>query len=302
MRISDYDGRPGARADALCGQTILRSDDDDRYARYSNRGADVDLLAPGTCVISTLPSADGDATQRLTGTSMAAPHVSAAAARYLAANPGTEPGADAASCCAQPAGSTGRSGRDPNWDGPSDTTAPRRLLDVEALLGPPGLRAWVMPQELAVGADTSRRRARVDIQRLGGYDGRCRAQARPAAGRCRHRLVRAGHAGLRRPRRAAHARARGRCVRGPTDAPRRRGWRAADRRAPDSRCGSTGADPSSAGCASRSAVRAPRSIADGRHRSGSPGRSRMRSAASGGRRCGSGSAAGRGGKSPRARA
>ncbi len=64
---------------------------DDTYARYSNYGRDIDIVAPGTCVESTRPTVSGNDTARSSGTSMAAPHVTGAVARYLADHPGTPP-------------------------------------------------------------------------------------------------------------------------------------------------------------------------------------------------------------------
>jgi subtilisin len=168
--ISDFDGLAGGKAEAVCGGASFGSEGDDRFARYSNRGKDIDLLAPGTCVTSTFPTSSGDATQRLTGTSMATPHVTGAVARYLADHPGTEPERVRRLLRA--------SGRldwelasDPGWDGPNDDGTPLRLLDVAAFLGAPGLRVWLAPRDLVVARGTTKRRVRVDVQRLGGYDG-----------------------------------------------------------------------------------------------------------------------------------
>jgi hypothetical protein len=62
-------------------------------------------------------------------------------------------------------------GTDPGWDGPNDAGAPLRLLDVAALLGLPGLRVWLTPRTLDVARRKAHRRVRVDVQRLGGFDG-----------------------------------------------------------------------------------------------------------------------------------
>ena len=43
--ITDYDGAGWGDASDGCS-----GEGDDSYARYSNYGADVDILAPGTCV------------------------------------------------------------------------------------------------------------------------------------------------------------------------------------------------------------------------------------------------------------
>jgi subtilisin family serine protease len=90
--LADSDGRPGG----LGGPPACRDDADDTLANFSNHGSDIDLIAPGVCVLSTVP-VDGKVanTQRgygvLTGTSFAAPHVAGAAALWLAGHPGAAP-------------------------------------------------------------------------------------------------------------------------------------------------------------------------------------------------------------------
>ena len=91
--LTDSDGRPGGAG----GGPECRPDEaDDRLASFSNHGRDVDLVAPGVCIVSTLP-VDGDSVGGsggyglLTGTSFAAPHVAGAAALFLARHPGTSP-------------------------------------------------------------------------------------------------------------------------------------------------------------------------------------------------------------------
>ena len=91
--IVDSDGQPGAAG----GTTTCRPGDDDTFANFSNFGRDVDLTAPGVCVFSTLP-VDGSRANNAgygyySGTSFAAPHVSGAAALYLAKNPSAVPDA-----------------------------------------------------------------------------------------------------------------------------------------------------------------------------------------------------------------
>lgn len=112
--LADFDGVAGGAGSATC-----RSDVDDTFANFSNWGDGVDLIAPGVCIRSTWK--DGGY-NTISGTSMATPHVTGAAALYLSANPAATPAAVQAGLVGQ--GSS-------NWndtDDPDNIKEP--LLDV----------------------------------------------------------------------------------------------------------------------------------------------------------------------------
>jgi subtilisin len=115
--LADFNGLPGGGAAATC-----RADTDDTLSNTSNFGADIDLIAPGVCILSTFPPA-GLAT--VSGTSMASPHVAGAAALYKAGNQAATPAQVKAAL--QAAGNL-------NWNDVDDPDPTKeRLLNVNAL-------------------------------------------------------------------------------------------------------------------------------------------------------------------------
>jgi subtilisin len=82
--LADFNGKPGGGAPATC-----RADQDDTFANFSNYGGDVDLIAPGVCILSTHL---GGGYTTFSGTSMASPHVAGAAGLYRSSHPSARPG------------------------------------------------------------------------------------------------------------------------------------------------------------------------------------------------------------------
>jgi subtilisin family serine protease len=114
--LADFNGLPGGGAAPTC-----RADEDDTFANFSNFGADVDLIAPGVCILSTYL---GSGYNTFSGTSMASPHVAGAAALYKSANPGATPAQVKAAL--QSAGNL-------NWSDADDPDPTKeRLLNVDA--------------------------------------------------------------------------------------------------------------------------------------------------------------------------
>ena len=87
--MADYDGKGGGRGVSSDSCPYWSRERDDSFTSFSNYGADVDLIAPGKCVLSTYLR---KRYAWMSGTSMAAPHIAGAAAVYRAMYPRATPG------------------------------------------------------------------------------------------------------------------------------------------------------------------------------------------------------------------
>jgi subtilisin family serine protease len=111
--------------------TVGATTSSDARAGYSNYGTVLDLFAPGSSITSAWSTSD-TATNTISGTSMATPHVAGAAALHLAANPAATP-AQVASALTTAA--------TPNVVTSPGTGSPNRLLYVGGgTTNPPGPR------------------------------------------------------------------------------------------------------------------------------------------------------------------
>jgi len=85
--LADTDGLRGGLGGNAC-YSWGGYDKDDTFADFSNFGGDIDLIAPGKCILSTRP---GNTYGISSGTSMAAPAVTGAVALYKSSRPNATP-------------------------------------------------------------------------------------------------------------------------------------------------------------------------------------------------------------------
>jgi subtilisin family serine protease len=111
----------------------------DAFSGFSNRGSCVDLEAPGESITSDWIGST-DATNTISGTSMATPHVSGAAALYLSTTPAATPSQVAQALL---------DNATPNQMTSVPSGTPNRLLYTGFMVE--GLRGWINRASLLVG-------------------------------------------------------------------------------------------------------------------------------------------------------
>ena len=127
--LADFNGLPGGGATPTC-----RTDQDDTLADFSNWGPEVDIAAPGVCILSTYPLEKG-AYGTISGTSMASPHAAGALALLASSNNPSD--ATAVYALYEQIGDTGNF----DWTDDSGDGTKEPLLDVSTSVFEPVLVA-----------------------------------------------------------------------------------------------------------------------------------------------------------------
>lgn len=155
--MADYDGKGGGKGKPS-DSCPSRFEPDDSFTKFSNHGPDVDLIAPGRCVLSTYM---GKRYAFMSGTSMATPHVSGAAALYHAMYPNAKPAQ--VKRALQAVGKLDwRTGTDPDRD-------PEPAVWVGDFRRPPDFT--ISAADMGVAGPGGALIVSVDISRIGGFDG-----------------------------------------------------------------------------------------------------------------------------------
>jgi hypothetical protein len=157
--------------------TVGATTSTDARSSFSNFGSCLDLFAPGSSITSAWHTGS-TATNTISGTSMATPHVAGAAALYLSANPGASPAAvrTAVVTAATPGLVTSRGTGSPDLllhtpplsVGPTaPAPAPKGLVNGGFESGAAG---WTQSDAAIIGT-TGQKRSGSWAAWLGGYDG-----------------------------------------------------------------------------------------------------------------------------------
>jgi subtilisin len=154
--LADTDGKPGSLGGNRC-YSWGSYDKDDTFANFSNYGGDVDIIAPGKCIWSTLRTGGYG---YMSGTSMAAPHVTGAVALLKSTRPDYTPAEVRAAL--QALGNL-------SWKTSTDPDSiHERLLDVSRL-GPRGDFAMAAAVASATGEAGGSARLTVNLTRSATY-------------------------------------------------------------------------------------------------------------------------------------
>jgi subtilisin family serine protease len=167
--MADYDGLPGGNSSpplgcAGAGGVNSGQQGDDKFATFSDYGPDVDVIAPAVCILSTLPNSSYG---RMTGTSMATPHVTGGAALFYL----TEKNAGHARPTTREVRAALRHAGSTNWKTGSDPDGSHEpLLDVSSFNIASDYEISSTPQvKLATGGGSSS--FDIWLARLGGFGG-----------------------------------------------------------------------------------------------------------------------------------
>ena len=167
--MADYDGQPGGNSSPPSGCSSAGGENagaqsDDAFAKFSDYGRDVDLIAPAVCVRSTMPNSSYG---RMTGTSMATPHVAGGAALFYLYEQAQGHGRPTTREVRAALRKTGVM----NWrTGTDQDSTHEPLLDVSSFAMSPDFEISSTPQvRLAGGGDSPS--FDIWLARLGGFGG-----------------------------------------------------------------------------------------------------------------------------------